>query len=130
MHQGQKVRELREERGWGQEDLAERLTSIGRPMTQSNVSHMEKRETLDGGIIADLAKIFAVSPVVFFESPGSYTPEAKAEMIEKAWELVRSDPTWRGGSSGMAKAPLEAKLYLVRTYERNKGRKLLPDDLI
>lgn len=129
MHQGHKVRELRDERGWTQEQLRERLEDMGRRMTRPNISLMESREWLEGELIADLSKVFGVTPGAFFEESAP-APETREELINRAFEFVRRDRTVRFGSSMMAKLPTDAKLAIIRMYEDLKHVKLLPTEVI
>jgi hypothetical protein len=64
------------------------------------------------------------------ESPLQETTQTREQAIERAFHFVITDPDVQVGSAGMADAPLEAKLSLIRYYERKKGRKLLDDDVI
>lgn len=130
MHQGERAKELREERGWTQEELRERLERVGRKMTRPNISLMERREWLEGEFIQDLSRVFGISPASFFDTEVVAPSETREEVIERAFQFVVKDPDFRGGSSAMARSPLEAKLYLVRLYERMTHRKLLPDEVV
>lgn len=56
--------------------------------------------------------------------------ETREQMIERAFRFVSEDPDVKVGSAAMARHPIEAKLSLIRLYERHTGRKLLPDDVI
>lgn len=129
MHQGRKAKEIRDERGWTQEQLRERLESVGRRMTRSNISLMESREWFEGELIADLSKVYGVSPSTFFDE--SVPPmESREEIVDRAFEFVRRDRTVRFGSSIMAKLPTDAKLGIVRMYEDLKHVRLLPDEVV
>ncbi|HEY3298834.1 MAG TPA: helix-turn-helix transcriptional regulator [Armatimonadota bacterium] len=129
MHQGRKSKELRDERGWTQEQLRDHLERIGRRMTRSNISLMESREWLEGELISDLTKVYRVSPSTFFEGPVP-DGETREEQIDRAFEFIRRDRTVNFGSSLMAKLPSEAKLAIIRMYEDLKHVKLLPDEVV
>jgi len=120
---------LREERGWTQENLREHLEKIGRTMTRPNISLRESSHWLEGELIADLSKVFSVSPSVFFDE-STPEPETREEMIDRAFEFVRRDRSVKFGSSIMAKLPTDAKLGVVRMYEELKHVKLLGDEVV
>lgn len=52
------------------------------------------------------------------------------EKIDRAFEYVRKDPFVRVGSTAMSKYPREAKLSIIRMYERHTGRQVLPPEII
>jgi transcriptional regulator with XRE-family HTH domain len=130
MHQGKMTKEIREERGWTQEQLRERLESAGRKMTRPNISLMESRQWLEGELIADLSRVFGISPSTFFSGMDQPQSETREELIERAFEFIRRDRTVKFGSSMMAKLPIEAKLGIIRMYEDLKGVRLLPAEVV
>lgn len=54
----------------------------------------------------------------------------REEKVNLAFEFVRKDPFVRVGSSSMSKYPTEAKLSIIRMYERHTGQQLLPPEII
>ncbi len=62
-HTARTVAAEREARGWEQRELAERLTHVGRPMSQPVVSRIESgTRRIDVDDLAALALVFSVSP--------------------------------------------------------------------
>jgi transcriptional regulator with XRE-family HTH domain len=58
----ERLRALREEAGWTQEQLAEQLTAMGLPLTQSQVGHIEKKRRMPSiEVLAGLARAFDTS---------------------------------------------------------------------
>ncbi len=53
--------------------------------------------------------------------------ESRDQRIERAFEYVLRDPGVRAGSDAMQTLPAEAKLAIVRLYERAEGLKILPE---
>jgi len=54
----------------------------------------------------------------------------KEDKIKIAFAFVRADKTIRFGASDMGKYPIQAKLDMVRMYERYRNIELLPPDII
>ncbi|MCL6630334.1 MAG: helix-turn-helix domain-containing protein [Armatimonadetes bacterium] len=128
MHQGQILKRLRIEKGWTQHDLRQRLEEIGRRMSRSNVARLENNVSLEGDLIRDLSAVFGV-PVTTFFVDRDVPPESLEYTVNRAFEFVRTDPAVRLGQSATSKFPLEAKVALIKLYEKYAGRKLLSDDM-
>lgn len=130
MHQGHKAEELREARGWTQGQLRDKLQQVtGRDISRPAISQMEDREWLEGKLINDLARVYAVSPATFFDIP---TPaeETREEVIARAFEYVRSDPKIQMSGAQMRRWPSDAKLAIVRLYENYTGKRLVPEGIL
>ena len=56
--------------------------------------------------------------------------ESRESRIERAFDYVMRDPSFRAGSDAMGGLPAEAKLLIVRLYERAEGLRILPEDLL
>lgn len=128
MHQGKKARELREASGMRQHEVAAALTELGKRTSQPGVCQIEERETLDGHLIELLARVFHASPMVFFEEP-PLPRESREAAIDRALEYIRRDPALGIGAIGIENWPSEAKLAVVRVYERCRNTRLLPEGM-
>ena len=81
-----RLKELREERGWTQIDVAER---VGFPQPTYN-RHERGNRGLDGTAIDRYARLFGVSPFALFVDPATLPPDLEPEpetMIE-TWNRV------------------------------------------
>ncbi len=56
--------------------------------------------------------------------------ESREQRIERAFEFVMKDPHVRAGSYAMLKLPTEAKLAIIRLYERAEGLRILPEEFV
>lgn len=56
--------------------------------------------------------------------------EPRQARIDRAFEYVLRDPSFRGGSDAMEGLPTEAKLSIIRLYERAEGLTILPEDFL
>lgn len=56
--------------------------------------------------------------------------ESRESRIKRAFDYVMRDPSFRAGSDAMGGLPAEAKLLIVRLYERAEGLRILPEDLL
>jgi transcriptional regulator with XRE-family HTH domain len=85
----QKIRQLRIERGWSQEDLAERMTRYGWPMHQTTIAKLEagKRPIRAGEVFA-LTLVFGLPPLALWHLPVPGEPQALAAMRQ---QLVDTD---------------------------------------
>lgn len=129
MRQGQIVKRLREERGWTQDDLRERMLAHGRSMSRPNISLMESRQWLDGELLHILSRVFGVSSDTFFEGVESNI-ENREDLIDAAFEVIKRDPQFQFGAVGMDKASAETKLAIIRLYEKATGKKLVSDEVV
>lgn len=85
---GRRMQMLREERGWSQADLAERLAEVGWPVHQTTVAKLEAgRRPLRVAEVYALSLIFRIPAASFFylstetESPGmAYMQERQQEV--------------------------------------------------
>ncbi len=84
----------------------------------ARVYHVRVDELL---VRADLLPAPAVS---------STDAESREARIERAFEYVMRDPSFRAGSDAMGGLPVEAKLSIVRLYERAEGLRILPEDFL
>lgn len=60
----------------------------------------------------------------------SVNGESREEHINRAFGYVMQDPGVRAGSDAMQRLPVEAKLAIVRLYEKAEGLRILPEDVI
>jgi len=58
------------------------------------------------------------------------TSESRDAQVLRAFDYVLSDPEVMAGSEAMQTLPIEAKLAIVRLYERAEGLRILPEDVI
>jgi transcriptional regulator with XRE-family HTH domain len=98
-------------------------------MSRSNIARLENNVSLEGDLIRDLCAVFGV-PVTTFFVERDIPPESREYAIDRAFEYVRNDPIVQLGRSAASKFPLEAKIALIKLYEKYAGRKLLSDDMI
>jgi transcriptional regulator with XRE-family HTH domain len=83
----QKVRQLRTERGWSQEDLAERMTRLGWPMHQTTVAKMEAgKRPIRAGEVYGLALVFGLPIQALWYLPVPGEPWALADMRRRLQE--------------------------------------------
>lgn len=54
--------------------------------------------------------------------------ESREDRIRRAFEYVMRDPAVKAGSDAMSRLPEEAKVAIIRLYERAEGLRILPDD--
>ncbi len=67
---GAKFRALREEHGWTQADVSDRLAALGVPLHQTNVAKLEKgRRPLRVAEAFALAQVFGMPPAAVFYMP-------------------------------------------------------------
>jgi transcriptional regulator with XRE-family HTH domain len=88
----QKVRQLRAERGWSQEDLAERMTRHGWPMHQTTIAKLEAgKRPLRAGEAYALALVFGLPVQALWYVPVAGEPWTLADMrqhLQEADDLV------------------------------------------
>jgi transcriptional regulator with XRE-family HTH domain len=83
----QKVRQLRIERGWSQEDLAERMTRLGWPMHQTTVAKLEAaKRPIRAGEVYALALVFGLPIQALWVLPVPGEPWALADMRRRLQE--------------------------------------------
>lgn len=75
--------------------------------------------------LEDLLVKAELLPAAVVDGPDS---EPRSEKISRAFEFVLRDPGVRAGSEAMQKLPDEARLAIIRLYERAEGLRILPDD--
>lgn len=81
---------LREERGWSQADLAERLAEVGFPVHQTTVAKLESgRRPLRVAEVYALALIFRIPAASFFYISTETEPPGMAYMQEQQQEVDR-----------------------------------------
>ena len=73
-----------------------------------------------------LRKAGFLPPVLVPEKEG----ESREEQIQRAFEFVMRDPEVRAGSYAMLTLPTEAKLAIIRLYERAEGLRILPEEFV
>ncbi len=73
-----------------------------------------------------LRKAGFLPPVLVPEKEG----ESREERIQRAFEFVMKDPEVRAGSYAMLTLPTEAKLAIIRLYERAEGLRILPEEFV
>ena len=116
---GRRIRQARETAGMTQEDLGRRLGISG-----VAVGHYERAARAVG--IADLERIAEIlrRPMAWF----LHNPRPWSELVEEAYTQVRLDPTYPHGARHDAEMDTAFKEYIVRLYEKARGRKLLPTE--
>lgn len=129
MHQGHRAKELREARGWTQEQLRERLEQVGRVMSRPSISQMEDRKWLEGDLIADLSRVFGIPPGIFFDTPPPAV-ETREDLVSRAFEFVRADSGMLMNSDRGKGWTIDVKLAIVRVYERYTGNRLVPEGIL
>lgn len=88
-------------------------------------------------ILSKLAHVYKVRPEELLREADlipdavivSMPAESREQKIARAFDFVMRDPNVRAGSDAMLSLPVEAKLAIVRLYERAEGLKVLPDDV-
>ncbi len=89
-------------------------------------------------VLARLAPVYRVSVEELLSQANLLPPpvlepreeEGREDRIGRAFEFVMRDPKVRGGSDAMLSLPSEAKLAIVRLYERAEGLRILPPDFV
>ena len=89
IHEGRNIKRFREMLGIKQETLAQEL---GEDWTQSKVSHLETKETIDPGILEQVAKVLKV-PV---EAIKNFTEDAAVYNIQHNYEGATANATTFG----------------------------------
>jgi len=77
--------------------------------------------------VEDLLRKAGLLPPVLV--PGN-EGESREERIQRAFEFVMKDPEVRAGSYAMLTLPAEAKLAIIRLYERAQGLRILPEEFV
>jgi transcriptional regulator with XRE-family HTH domain len=85
---GQKVRQLRIERGWSQADLAARLDEIGWPLHQTNISKMEAgRRPMRFAELCAIAMAYRVPVQSMLSLPVAGEPWSMADMRKRLAQI-------------------------------------------
>ena len=88
---GQKVRQLRTERGWTQEDLRRHLAELGWPLDQTTISNLELgRRPIRVGEAVALAAAFGLPLLALWYLPVAGEPSSLADMREALREMDES----------------------------------------
>jgi len=117
---GLRLRTARELAGLSVDDLAKRIGT--------EPAELKKWEA--GG---ECEQVFAERVAKVLRVPfdrltgGQPYPETTVQLVDRAFEYVKSDPEYRFG--GVRIDDLEFKKSIVRMYERAKGVKLLPNHI-
>ncbi|MCC6485573.1 MAG: helix-turn-helix transcriptional regulator [Armatimonadetes bacterium] len=77
--------------------------------------------------VEDLLTRAGLLPVALLPTDGC---ESRDQRIERAFDYVLRDPGVRAGSRAMQTLPVEAKLAIIRLYERAEGLKILPEEFV
>lgn len=131
---GDHLKQLREKCGFG----------VAQAANESGISAPYLYQIEDGRrnpsakVLSRLAQVYKVRAEELLTLadllPPSVLPqvehETREDRITRAFEFVMQDPNIRAGSSAMQTLPTEAKLSIIRLYERAEGLKVLPDDVV
>ncbi|BCW97852.1 MAG: hypothetical protein KatS3mg024_0679 [Armatimonadota bacterium] len=131
---GAYLKNLRERAGLSVKEAARRAEMSSPYLYQIE----DERRRPSAKVLARLAGVYQVPvedilrkagflpPVVLPEKEG----ESREERIQRAFEFVMKDPEVRAGSSAMLSLPTEAKLAIIRLYERAEGLRILPEEFV
>ena len=123
MEIGRRIRQAREELGLSQQEVA-RLLRI----SQRAVSYAERQPWLKRSTLERYAEALQ-RPLSYFLSEEGEAPAAEPRevTIQRAFEIVCRDPEFGFGSRDSDHLVPEAKLDIIRLYEKARSVRLLPD---
>lgn len=94
-----KIKQLRQERGWSQDDLAERMTKLGFSMHQTTIAKLEAgRRPIRVAETFALAAAFSLDPMALWYLPVKEEPRTFASMRE---DLKKVDDAIAEAEAGM-----------------------------
>ena len=124
IHVGRRIREARDELGMSQADLAGKV-GVG----QGAVSYIERQEWVQKSVLERYAQALGKPASFFVQEDEQEQADSRERQIERAYEVVRRDPSFGFGARSGAELDVETKKDIVRLYEEARRVKLLADEI-
>ena len=125
---GVKIRQLREQRGWSQADLSDRLANYGWQLHQTNISKLEAgRRPMRVAEAAALAAVFGLPIVALWYLPLEGEPLTLADMRDHLRDIHDTIATVEETLKGLVTTIADEQYRRTRVIEAMKGAALAAD---